>query len=88
MTGGSIQSYQPKSDEVLALVSEGHAVVTDDTADRYGADMLAELGGIPAANVLRISDWIRDHYRDGSFRCPSGDEGGGACPDSPDNRDG
>lgn len=88
VSGGSIQPYQPKDDEVLALVSEGHAVVTDDMADRYGTDWLSEVYGIPAANISRIGDWIRDHYRDGTFRCPSGGtEGGGGCPDSPASPD-
>jgi hypothetical protein len=79
-SGGSIQPCQPKGDEVLVRLSEGYAVVTDDMADRYGAGMLSEVYGIPAANILRIGDWIRDHYRDGTFRCPSG---GGENDDSP-----
>jgi len=41
-----------------------------------------------AEQVERGAAWIRDHYRDGSFRCPSGGEGSDTCPDSPANQDG
>lgn len=40
-----------------------------------------------AEQVKRGTAWIRDHYRDGTFRCPSGDESGNACPDSPASPD-
>lgn len=67
-SGGSIQPYRPKGDEVLARISDGdlppgRVTVVNTTAEPepvFTADQLD-----------RLRAWLRDHHRDGGFGCPS-----------------
>jgi hypothetical protein len=74
------------SDWAHPTYDEGGVLPTGATVVRNDTGKPERL--FTAEQLERGLSWLRDHYRDGSFRCPSGDEGGGACPDSPDNRDG
>lgn len=89
-SGGSIQPYQPKDGEVLAHLSDGdtwpavwrpredwaHPTYDEGGVLPTGAT-IAHNASSTAEQVERGAAWIRDHYRDGEFRCP-------ASPDSPD----